>query len=184
MRMCHDSANVSGSSTPASAARRATTERMYSRWAEVVAMEPLVEDVEDGEELLARGRAAPARFGFDELPRPALLAPLQEREHEILLRAKVPVQRRPSDARSLDDLLGPDGADPAPGEELVGRVEDSLASTAGSTGFGRRRRSEILPGHELGRLRADEHRRAIRALELHARHEPRLVAADAIADLR
>ena len=82
IRMCHECANCSGSRSPASRASVAMIERMFSRWTalalpigvlaivhleqhvderatlEVFALEPLVEDVEDRQQLLLRRRSA------------------------------------------------------------------------------------------------------------------------------
>ena len=46
---------------------------------------PAVEDVEDRQQLLARVRRAPRGLGLQPVARPHLLAPLQKREHQILL---------------------------------------------------------------------------------------------------
>src|SRR5258708_31555999 len=51
---------------------------------ELSAAEPAVEHVEDREQPLLRRRATFAGAGFDPVPSPELLAPLQEREHELV----------------------------------------------------------------------------------------------------
>ena len=151
MSTCHDLENDSTSSIPACSASRRTTERMFSRCAalafptgsseigdleqdvderaalEVVAVEPLVEDVEDREQLIPRSGTSPKRLGLDELPRPALLAPLEKGEHEILLGPEVSIERRARDAGRRQDLLGPDRANAARREELVRGLENALA---------------------------------------------------------
>src|SRR5581483_1312092 len=89
---------------------------------EVGAVEPLVEEVEDREQALSGRPAAAARLGLDPPARPALLAPLEEREHEVVLRGEVAVERRLGDGGPLDHLVDADVADAAPGEELVRRL--------------------------------------------------------------
>ena len=58
---------------------------------EVVLLEPLVEEVEDREELFLGSLAAAPCLGFDPTLRPELFALLEEGEHELVLRLEVPV---------------------------------------------------------------------------------------------
>ena len=60
--------------------------------------------------------------------RPALLAALQERQDEFVLRPEVPVQRCSGYAGRLDDLVDAHIADPAMSEQVIGRGEDAFAS--------------------------------------------------------
>jgi hypothetical protein len=94
---------------------------------EVDALEPLVEEVEDREQLLLGGRSAAARLGLDPLLRPELLPLLQEGEHELVLGGEVAVERRLRDLGALDQLVDPDRANAPAGEELVGAGENSVA---------------------------------------------------------
>ena len=68
------------------------------------------------------------RLGFDPVPRPALLAPFEEGEHELVLRGEVPVEGRLGDAGAADHLVDADGAYAAPREQLIGGVEDARSS--------------------------------------------------------
>ena len=77
-----------------------------------------------------REAAAPG-LELDEAERPELLALRQEGEHEVVLGAEMPVERRLRNVRRLDHLVHADGADAAAGEEVVGAVEDALARGAG-----------------------------------------------------
>jgi hypothetical protein len=89
--------------------------------------EPLVEEVEDREQLLLGGRAAPPRLGLDPAMRPALLPLLQEREDELVLRGEVAVERGLRDRGALDHLLDSHRTHPAAREELVGTRQDAVA---------------------------------------------------------
>jgi hypothetical protein len=111
---------------------------------EVVALEPLVEDVEDREQSLAGIDGSPLDCALKPVPGPALLAALEEREHERVLGGEVPVQGHPRDPGLLDDRVDADRADALTGEELVGGVEDALA------GAGRRCRRLVLRGWCVG----------------------------------
>jgi len=133
IRMCHERAKESVSLRPASSARRRTTDRMFSRcWIaaspagcsgptssnegaglEVVAAEPVVERVEDGEQLLLRGRAAAFGLGLDPIERPELLASLEKSDHQIVLRGVVPVEGGFCHPGALDHLVDPDVSDAA-----------------------------------------------------------------------
>jgi hypothetical protein len=90
-------------------------------------VEPFVEEVEDREQLLLGGRAASPRLGFHPVAGPALLALLEEGEHEFVLRGEVPVKGRFGDACAFDQFVDADVVDAAVREELVGGVEDALA---------------------------------------------------------
>ena len=58
---------------------------------EVLLMEPLVEEVEDGQELFLGGVPSPLGLGLNPFPGPALLPLLEEREDEVVLGGEVPV---------------------------------------------------------------------------------------------
>ncbi len=93
---------------------------------EVVAVEPLLEDVEDGQQLVLGVVGAVARFALDPAVRPDVLAALEEGKDEVIFGWEVPVERGLGHARGLDDLVDPDRTDPAAGEQLVGRREDAF----------------------------------------------------------
>ena len=112
---------------------------------EAVLVEPLVEDVEDREQALLRSRPLVPRAGLDAPARPDLLAALEERDHELVLRREMPVERRLGDGRALDHLVDSDSADAAAGEELVGTLEDPLARRHARTALRSFRPS--LPNH-------------------------------------
>jgi hypothetical protein len=137
----------------ASSARRRTNERICSRSQmlaspagcsgaeveqdvderarlEVFAVKPLVEHVEDREQPLLGVSAAADSAGFDEALGPALFPEVQEREHELVLGGEVRVERRDRDAGALDDLVNPDRADSALGEQLVGGIQNLLPSAS------------------------------------------------------
>jgi hypothetical protein len=95
---------------------------------EVLAAKPLVEHVEDRQQLLLRSGAAALRPRLDEPPGPELLPALEKGEDQIVLGGKVPIERRLGDPGVLDQLVDPHRADTALREQLIGAVEDALAS--------------------------------------------------------
>src|SRR5438128_7133474 len=94
---------------------------------EVLAMKPFVVDVEDREQALLGFLCTAQRLRFDEVARPALFAQIQEREDEVVLRRKMPVERRLADARARHDLVDSHRPYPAMREQLVARVKNPLA---------------------------------------------------------
>ena len=94
---------------------------------EVLAMKPLVVDVEDREQTLLGLFGAAQHLRFDEIARPALFAQIEERDDQIVLGRKVPVERRLGDARARHDLVDPHRPYAAVREQLVARVENPLA---------------------------------------------------------
>ena len=96
---------------------------------EVVFLEPLVEEVEDREQLLFRGLSAAPGLRLDPVPRPKLLALLQERQHEVVLGREVAVEGGLGDRGAPDHLVDADRSHAAPREQLVGAVENSLSSS-------------------------------------------------------
>ena len=111
---------------------------------EIVAPEPLVEHVEDREQLLAGLRCPPLDLGFQPVLGPQLLAALEEREHEVVLRREVPVQRQGATPARADDIVEPDRADSLLREQLVGGREDAFARIAAALG-------RLLGRHDLRR---------------------------------
>src|SRR6059058_5737287 len=101
MRMYQDCTKESAALSPASSAKRRTIERICSRWRmlatqleqdvderaglEVLAMKPLVVDVEDREQALLGLLGAAQHLRFDEVARPALFAQIEERDDQIVL---------------------------------------------------------------------------------------------------
>ena len=72
---------------------------------EVLAPEPLVEGVEDREQLLFRGRASASGLSLDPAE-PALLASLEEGQDEVVLGREVPVEGRLGDpARAITSSM-------------------------------------------------------------------------------
>ena len=92
---------------------------------EVVAAKPLLENIEDGKELIFGGGAAALGFHL-QTTAPALFAQLQEGDHEIVLRREMSVERRLGDARPLDHLVDPDSADASLREEVVRGVQNAF----------------------------------------------------------
>src|SRR5262249_27517899 len=88
---------------------------------------PLVEQVEDAEQVLLGRHPALTRLGLDPVEGPATLPLLQEREHEVVLGREVVVQRRLGDAGLGHDLVDADGADSPGGEEAMGGLEQTVA---------------------------------------------------------
>jgi hypothetical protein len=94
---------------------------------EVLALEPLAEEVEDREQLVLGRVAASARLGFHPVLGPDLLALLQEGEHEVVLGGEVPVQRGLCDLRPRDHLVDADRPDALAREEVVRAGQDAVA---------------------------------------------------------
>ena len=97
---------------------------------EVVAGEPLREDLEDRQQLPGWRRRARLRLGLDPAPGPALLAQSEERQREVVLGGEVAVQRHLRDGGLGGDRVDPDRPNSGAAEELVGRVEDAFATAA------------------------------------------------------
>jgi len=72
---------------------------------EVLGVEPLVEHVEDGQQLPKRGGGQPRRLGFDDVHGPPLLAVGEERQCQVVLGGEVVVQRGLGDPGASDDLV-------------------------------------------------------------------------------
>ena len=81
---------------------------------EVVAVEPLVEEIEDREQAVLRGRTTLARLRLHPAVRPDMLALAEKGQHEVVLRREVAVEGRLRDRGPLDHLFDADGADSAP----------------------------------------------------------------------
>jgi hypothetical protein len=94
---------------------------------EGLVLEPLVEDVEDGEELVLGCLRAPLHLTLEPVLRPALLPHPQELDDELLLRREVAIERALRDARVLQDRVDPDRLQAVAGEEVVRRFQDSVA---------------------------------------------------------
>ena len=103
----------------------------------VLLLKPVVEDVEDREQALLGAGAALPGAGFDELPRPAQLALLEERENEIVFGGEVAVERRLGDGGATDHFFHANGTDAATREQLVGVVENPLSRARGRRLTGR-----------------------------------------------
>ena len=82
---------------------------------------------------IASSRSAPvvraaARLGVEPVHRPALLAFLQEGEHELVLRVEVAVEAHLRHAGGRDDPVHAHGPYSVMAEQVVGGVEDPLAA--------------------------------------------------------
>src|SRR5207247_10644435 len=91
---------------------------------EVVPPEPLIEDVEDRQQLLLGPRRSPFHLPLEPLPRPDPLAALEHREDELVLRPEVPVEGHLRHAGLGDDSIDADGANAVAGEEVVRRLKN------------------------------------------------------------
>jgi hypothetical protein len=89
--------------------------------------EPAGERVEDREQALGGRRAAALGLGLQPGARPQLVAALEEREDQVVLRGEVAVERHLRDAALGDDPVDADRARPVPAEQVVRRVEDPFA---------------------------------------------------------
>lgn len=98
---------------------------------EVLAAEPLVEQVEDREQTLLRGRAASPRLVLYPLLGPSLLPALEERDHEVVIGSEVVVEGRLRHAGLRDQLIDADVADPPAGEQVVRGLDDPLLGPLG-----------------------------------------------------
>ena len=91
-------------------------------------MKPLVEEIEDREQLLLWLRGAPFGLGLDPIHGPASLALLEEGEHEVVLGGEMPIQRRLRDAGAFNDLIDSDSANSAGRKHAVSGIEQTFAS--------------------------------------------------------
>ena len=96
---------------------------------EVLAREPLAEDVEDRQQPARRRVGAGLRLGLQPRARPALLATLEEREDELVLRREVAVERHLRRTGLGDDAIDPHRLGAVAAEEFVGGLEDPLTAT-------------------------------------------------------
>ncbi len=133
IKMCHCRANASGSATPASGHERPNASEVFGarvvqdmgrvadlqqhvdeRTAfEVGLAEPLVENVEDGQQAFAGIARALLDCALEPVFGPALLAPFEERQHQRIFGREVSVQGHACDAGLLDDGVDADGANAA-----------------------------------------------------------------------
>ena len=133
MRMCHWRAKPSASCDPGLLAKPPMKPRISESWRtlsrrtglpgssmlehhvderaalEVVAREPLAEDVEDRQQpLRAASRARARTVVLQPVARPALLAPLEEGQDEVVLGREVAIERHLRHARLGDDPVDAD----------------------------------------------------------------------------
>src|SRR3954451_16034154 len=99
---------------------------------EVLAREPLAEDVEDGQQLLRRRLRALLHRLLQPGARPALLAPLEEGQDEVVLGGEVAIERHLGHARLGDDPVDADRSRAVPAEQPVGGLEHALATAVAS----------------------------------------------------
>src|SRR4030081_215560 len=88
--------------------------------------EPLVEDVEDREQLLPGIGTSLLYFSLKPASGPQLVASLEERHDEVLLGGEVAVHRLPGHARALDDRIDSNRLDALAREKLVSGRQESL----------------------------------------------------------
>lgn len=93
---------------------------------EVLATEPLIEEVEYSEQLLLGCGATQFSLCFDPSVRPALLPRSEESLDQVILGRVALVERGLGDPGSPDHLVDAYCADPARREELIRRFEDPL----------------------------------------------------------
>lgn len=92
----------------------------------VFPLEPVTEYVEDGEQLLLGGISTAPGVRDDQVHGPDLVAKREEGKNQIVLGRKVAVEGGLCHSRALDELIDADRADPAPGEQFVGGVQDAI----------------------------------------------------------
>src|SRR4029077_4290553 len=95
----------------------------------VLTAEPLVEHIEDRQQLLPRRPVAALGLVLQPGVRPELFPAPQESQDECVLGGILFVQGHFRDARSRRDSVDPDCADPVAGKELVGGALDALPRT-------------------------------------------------------
>src|SRR6266480_2234290 len=133
--ICQRRANPSASRTLACSAssisngvpRRVVLEQHFGKRAalEIGSTEPLVEDIEDREQLLARGPTPPLRFALQPRARPQLLTAAKEREREVVLRRIVSIQRHLCHAGVRNDGIDSHRPDAVAGKQLIGGSIDA-----------------------------------------------------------
>ena len=156
IRMCHWRANGSGSAIPASRRQlgrrtpgcapgtrppRGAADGRSSGCSSITLMneqpsKPGLRNHSSNTSKIASSRSRgiagpPADLGGQPAVGPQLLAPGQEREHQVLLGAEVAVHRLARHAGALDDRVDADGLHALAREQLVGRGQQPLASVAG-----------------------------------------------------
>jgi len=94
---------------------------------EVVALKPLFEQFEDRKKLFARRGGAPLDLLLEPLPRPQLLATLEERDDQVLLRRKVAIEGHLRHPSPRDDGVDANRANPLPAEELIRGIDQLFA---------------------------------------------------------
>lgn len=96
----------------------------------VVAAEPLVEDIEDGEQSLLWGRRSVHDLRFEPVQRPELLAPLQKGQHQVFFGREVTVKRHLRDAGAGDDRVHAHASNALTAEQVVSRSQNALPGLA------------------------------------------------------
>ena len=97
---------------------------------EALDREPLAERVEDRQQPAAGRGRAPLDLGLQPGARPELLAPLEERQDQLVLGGEVAVERHLRDAGLGDDPVDADGTRAVPAEQLIGGREDAFAAAS------------------------------------------------------
>jgi hypothetical protein len=89
--------------------------------------EPVREDVEYRQQLLAGSLTAPGALGFQPIVCPKLLAPAQEFDNQVILRREIAVERHLRRPGPGDDGVHADGPDSFTAEKLISRPAHPLA---------------------------------------------------------
>ena len=93
---------------------------------EVVALEPVVEDIEDGEESPLRMIGSRSGSPFDDSKGPGHLSAGKKSEHQVIFGGKVAVQRCLRHTGGTDDLIHRDIPHRTVAEQSVARIDDAL----------------------------------------------------------
>ena len=83
-------------------------------------------NVEDRQQTLSRLRRPFAHFGLQPLFGPLLFTAVEHRQHKIVFRFEMPIQRHLGNTGTLDDGVDSYGADAVAAEQGVGRRHDPL----------------------------------------------------------
>jgi len=127
-----DSRQVGGACLPHMVARFSRLQEHVDKRAtfKVVAAEPVVEDLEYGEQSLLWSGRAIRDLRFEPAHRPELLPPLQEGQHQVFLGPKVTVKRPLRDAGAGDDRVHAHASNALMAEQVVSRSQNALPGLA------------------------------------------------------
>ena len=89
-------------------------------------MEPLIEDIEQRQELSFRILGALPRQSVDHFAGPHVGAPVQERQHQVVLGRKMSIQGCFRHTGLRHHFVDTDVTDPTMGEQFVAGLDESL----------------------------------------------------------